>query len=103
MRVFRHPKVSGVARRIRAVLGLEAGVTRGALVERTRTDGHSAGGVAPENMIWIFGTGRTGSTWLAAMMEEPRREALYPRVPVQRCLDPFYKELHPGRGQRPFP
>lgn len=25
-------------------------------------------GVSPENMVWIFGAGRTGSTWLAGMM-----------------------------------
>ena len=26
-------------------------------------------GVRPENIIWIFGTGRSGSTWLGSMME----------------------------------
>ncbi len=26
--------------------------------------------IRPENIVWIFGTGRTGSTWLAFMMEE---------------------------------
>ena len=26
------------------------------------------GGIPPENVIWIFGAGRTGSTWLSAMM-----------------------------------
>jgi hypothetical protein len=25
-------------------------------------------GVKPENVVWIFGSGRTGSTWLASMM-----------------------------------
>jgi hypothetical protein len=33
--------------------------------------GTQAGGsVKPENIVWIFGTARTGSTWLAFMMEE---------------------------------
>jgi hypothetical protein len=27
-------------------------------------------GISPENVIWIFGYARTGSTWLAFMMEE---------------------------------
>lgn len=27
-------------------------------------------GIKPENIIWIFGTGRTGSSWLSAMMHE---------------------------------
>jgi hypothetical protein len=26
--------------------------------------------IRPENIVWIFGTARTGSTWLALMMEE---------------------------------
>jgi Sulfotransferase domain len=26
--------------------------------------------IRPENLVWIFGTARTGSTWLAFMMEE---------------------------------
>ena len=30
--------------------------------------GDQDGGVKPENMIWIFGSGRTGSSWLSTMM-----------------------------------
>jgi Sulfotransferase family len=29
----------------------------------------SPGAVRPENIVWIFGTGRSGSTWLGSMME----------------------------------
>jgi len=29
-----------------------------------------AGGVDPNNIVWIFGTARTGSTWLAFMMQD---------------------------------
>jgi hypothetical protein len=95
--VFRHPKVSGVARRIRATLGLEAGVTRGALVERAGNDGRSAGGVTPENMIWIFGTGRTGSTWLAAMMEEPEGHDVWFEPRVGTIFDPQRFQRHGGK------
>jgi hypothetical protein len=28
----------------------------------------SPGGVRPENIVWIFGSGRSGSTWLGSMM-----------------------------------
>jgi hypothetical protein len=28
----------------------------------------SSRGVSPENIVWIFGTGRSGSTWLGSMM-----------------------------------
>ena len=97
MPVFGHPKVSGAARRFRAVLGLEAGVTRGAQVERTGNDGRSAGGVAPENMIWIFGTGRTGSTWLAAMMEEPEGHDVWFEPRVGTIFDPKRFQRHGGK------
>ena len=97
MPVFRHPKVSGVARRVRTVLGLEAGVTRDALHDPTSTDGRSAGGVAPENMIWIFGTGRTGSTWLAAMMEEPEGHDVWFEPRVGTIFDPQRFQRHGGK------
>jgi hypothetical protein len=94
---FRYPTVSGMARGIRAVLGLEAGVTRGALPEPTSADGHSAGGVSPENMIWIFGTGRTGSTWLAAMMEEPEGHEVWFEPRVGTIFDPQRFQRHGGK------
>jgi hypothetical protein len=94
---FRYPKVSSVARRIRAVLGLEGGVTRGALPKPTSAGGHSAGSVAPENMIWIFGTGRTGSTWLAAMMEEPEGHDVWFEPRVGTIFDPQRFQRHGGK------
>ncbi|HEY6713699.1 MAG TPA: sulfotransferase [Rubrobacter sp.] len=99
MPVFRYPTVSGVARRVRAVLGLEGDVTRGALSEPTRTNagGPSAVGVAPENMIWIFGTGRTGSTWLAAMMEEPDGHDVWFEPRVGTVFDPQRFQRHGGK------
>ena len=97
MPVFRYPTVSGVARRVRAFLGLEASVTRGVLPEPTSADGHSAGGVAPENMIWIFGTGRTGSTWLAAMMEEPEGHDVWFEPRVGTVFDPQRFQRHGGK------
>jgi hypothetical protein len=97
--VFRYPKVSGVARRVRAVLGLEAGVTRAALPDPTGTsaEGTSVGGIAPENMIWIFGTGRTGSTWLAAMMEEPEGHDVWFEPRVGTVFDPQRFQRHGGK------
>ena len=99
MPVIRYPTVSGVVRGVRAVLGLEAGVARGALPEPARTgaDGPSAGSVAPENMIWIFGTGRTGSTWLAAMMEEPEGHEVWFEPRVGTVFDPQRFQRHGGK------
>ena len=38
---------------------------------RWRPDDAGRGGVvAPEKMVWIFGTARTGSSWLSSMMGE---------------------------------
>jgi len=31
--------------------------------------GDEAGGVKPENIVWVLGSGRTGSTWLSSMMQ----------------------------------
>jgi Sulfotransferase family len=97
--VFRYPTVSGVARRVRAVLGLEAGVTRAALPDPTGTSAEraSVGGIAPENMIWIFGTGRTGSTWLAAMMEEPEGHDVWFEPRVGTVFDPQKFQRHGGK------
>jgi hypothetical protein len=36
--------------------------------EWANSRGESPDGVKPENLIWIFGSGRTGSSWLSAMM-----------------------------------
>jgi hypothetical protein len=79
------------------VLGREAGVNRGVLPDPTSADGNSAGGVVPQNMIWIFGTGRTGSTWLAAMMEEPEGHEVWFEPRVGTVFDPQRFQRHGGK------
>ena len=73
---FRRHLVLKLVRGARAYLNLEAGVTRGALKETL------GGGVDVGKMVWVFGTGRTGSTWLAAMIEELENQTVWfePRV-----------------------
>ena len=97
MPVFRYPTVSGVARRVRAFLGLEAGVTRGAEPKGMNADWQTGGGVLPENMIWIFGTGRTGSTWLAAMMEEPEGHDVWFEPRIGTVFDPKRFQRYAGK------
>jgi hypothetical protein len=83
-----------MVRGIRAFLNLEAVVTRSgggpvplrAELERRLEEAHrelaelrarvnrnsdetEAGGIDPENIVWIFGSPKTGSTWLSWMME----------------------------------
>src|SRR5215213_583469 len=47
--------------------------------------GDQDGGVKPENMIWIFGSGRTGSSWLSTMMGDLEGHA--------RWNEPYVGEL----------
>jgi hypothetical protein len=44
----------------------------GRLRSRISGEGVWAGGIDPERMIWIFCSGRSGSTWLRSMMGEVR-------------------------------
>ena len=39
-------------------------------IKRLLEGGEDPGGIRAENVVWIFGAGRTGSTWLSAMMGE---------------------------------
>ncbi len=48
-----------------------------------------AGGLRPENMVWIFGTGRSGNTWLAAMMESAGH-AVWKEPAIGRLFGDFY-------------
>ena len=47
--------------------------------------GLPGGGVKPENMIWMFGSGRTGSSWLSTMMGDLEGHA--------RWNEPYVGEL----------
>ncbi|HVF01250.1 MAG TPA: sulfotransferase, partial [Rubrobacteraceae bacterium] len=47
--------------------------------------GGEVGGIKPENIVWIFGSGRTGSTWLSAMMGEIKGQTVW-REPLVGTL-----------------
>src|SRR5215204_1740334 len=102
MPVFNSRTVIELARGIRAFLNLEAGLTRGEILQgdpdvsgqsatelararmrleenereiaglkqRLAAPAPRAGGVNPENVVWIFCSNRSGSTWLSSMMGE---------------------------------
>jgi hypothetical protein len=66
-------------------------------------------GLSPENVVWIFGTARTGSTWLAFMMEdiegnrvwrEPYVGALFGRFYYEWEGEKHFKTKHFILGQR---
>lgn len=47
-------------------------------------------GVAPERIVWIFGTARTGSTWLSALMGDPVGHAEWREPNVGELFGRFY-------------
>ena len=60
---------------------------------RARLTGNHGGredGVNPENMIWIFGSGRSGSTWLRSMMGEMSGHRVWEEPMVGRLFGEFY-------------
>jgi hypothetical protein len=47
-------------------------------------------GLRPENIVWIFGTGRSGSTWLGSMMESLDGCAMWNEPLVGNLFGNFY-------------
>src|SRR3989337_3265133 len=89
MSIFKNRTDLGLARRARAFLNREASTTQTlqeaqALQRKLakqeqkiaalqamlakRDAGGQDHGIQPENIIWVFGSGRTGSSWLNVMM-----------------------------------
>src|SRR5215210_7869833 len=65
--------------------------------------GSRGGGVNPENMIWIFGSGRSGSTWLRSMMEEMSGHRVWEEPMVGRLFGDFYsKTVNENRHSAEF-
>jgi hypothetical protein len=52
--------------------------------------GHTHSGVEPANMVWIFGSGRSGSTWLRSMMGEMSGHRVWEEPMVGRLFGEFY-------------
>jgi Sulfotransferase domain len=51
-----------------------------------------ASGVNPENMIWIFCTSRSGSTWLRRIMAELGEHKVWEEPSVGRLFGDFYRK-----------
>lgn len=45
--------------------------------EMLRREAGEEAGIRPENIVWVFGAGRTGSTWLSSMMADLGRHTLW--------------------------
>ena len=66
---------------------------------RKRLGGGEGGGVRPKNIIWIFGSGRTGSTWLSRMLGEIEGSAVWFEPWVGALFDPYYLRLEERKGK----
>ncbi len=53
-----------------------------------------------EDLVWIFGTGRSGSTWLASMLAEMEGHHLWNEPLVGRLFGGFYDEVFPRTAGR---
>ena len=71
---------------------------------RARLGGRAAreaGGVNPENIVWIFGSGRSGSTWLRSMMEGLDHHQLWEEPMVGKLFGEFYDTSMEAELRRP--
>lgn len=76
-----------------AFLDLEGGVTRRRPPEPPR-EGHV---VPPERMVWIFGAGRGGSTWLMRMMTGMPKASPWNEPMVGNLFGRFYENVQEGQ------
>jgi hypothetical protein len=56
-------------------------------------------GISPENIVWIFGAGRTGSTWLSEMMGELKGHTVWFEPWVGALFDPYHLRLEDHKGR----
>jgi hypothetical protein len=110
-----------VVRNIRAFLNLEAGVTRVGGAQQTTPQaagngqakaapgsaagangtGAKPGAVEAEQVVWIFGSGRSGSTWLSSMMGDMSGQVLWGEPWVGTLFGNFYYAQNEGRRNNP--
>lgn len=123
MPVFKNRTVVETVRNITAFFNLEVGLTRGKVPaphawqealsipeqgaeteaqdevhgERSIEQPHRESGVDPAHIIWIFGAGRTGSTWLANMMNEMPRTMFWNEPMVGNLFGNFRRKAQGGQ------
>jgi hypothetical protein len=83
---------------------LEKGNPGGALL-KARSPAVSKGteeAIRPEDIVWIFGTGRSGTTWLASMMGEIRDTKVWPEPLVGALFGDFYFDRRGDKRETAF-
>lgn len=56
-----------------------------------------SGAIDPEKVVWMFGSGRTGSTWLSSMMDEMSDQTVWREPRVGAFFDPTSFERYKGK------
>lgn len=124
MPIFKTQNALQIARNIKAFFSLELGVTRGSGGSyyepdtgakqtqrfaistenssggrRERAGEASVGGesIRPGQLVWIFGAGRSGSTWLMNMMGEMSNQSFWNEPMVGDLFGRFYKNAQAGQ------
>ena len=97
-----------MSRGLKLFVSLDAGITRGtdgglawapAELEQASAGGRPAG-LRARDVTWIFGSQRTGSTWLSAMMAEPRGHAVWREPLVGMLFGNFYARTAEGHAEK---
>ena len=95
--------VKKLGRAGRRMLGKVRGVAEERALPVANDKVGRSGGVKPENMIWIFGTGRSGSTWLRSMMSEMKSHRVWEEPMVGKLFGEFYGKAQRGQlGSKNF-
>jgi len=113
MPVFRNRSAVELWRGIKFFWALEAGVTRGNVAapapdrppetQNTEERERRPGGIRAEKMVWIFGSGRSGSTWLRSMMAEMEHHAVWEEPMVGLLFGSFHDRAQKGQlGSKNF-
>jgi hypothetical protein len=97
-----------VAKDVRAYLKFDVGVTRrgreelGAKPAGSGAGTEASSNIRPENIVWIFGSGRSGSTWLSSMLGDVDGHALWGEPWVGTLFgNYYYRGVDKGKHQAP--
>jgi hypothetical protein len=97
MPIIQSSGTRGLARSARkSLIRTRRRVSRG-LYNLKRRNRHAGQGIAPERLIWIFGSARTGSTWLGAMMADLEDHTWWHEPLVGYLFGHLYYERARGR------
>jgi len=68
-------------------------------IKRLRQGDEEPRNIRAENLVWIFGAGRTGSSWLSAMMGELEGHTVWFEPWVGALFDPYHLRLADRKGK----